>query len=219
MRPVRLPAARGATREAIDGAARTPTRSRSGCSSSARARPGSRRRSGSASSPPPSPDAAERLGEVPVAVLEKGKAPGSHLLSGAVIDPAPLAALLGERAHGRAVPSYGEVPGRVGALPDAVAQRCRCRPPPTMRNHGQLGRLALASSAASSPTVAEEGGATILPETAATAAARRRTARVVGRPHRRQGAAAATARSSATSSRAPTSARSVTILAEGTPGT
>ena len=33
------------------------------------------------------PEVAERLGEVPVAVLEKGKAPGSHLLSGAVIDP------------------------------------------------------------------------------------------------------------------------------------
>ena len=30
------------------------------------------------------PDVAERLGDVPVAVLEKGKAPGSHLLSGAV---------------------------------------------------------------------------------------------------------------------------------------
>ena len=36
------------------------------------------------------PELAERLGEVPVAVLEKGKAPGSQLLSGAVIDPGPL---------------------------------------------------------------------------------------------------------------------------------
>src|ERR671933_2558570 len=33
------------------------------------------------------PAAAQRLGEVPVAVLEKGKGPGSHLLSGAVVNP------------------------------------------------------------------------------------------------------------------------------------
>ena len=38
------------------------------------------------------PETAARLGEVPVAVLEKGKAPGSHLLSGAVIDPGAAAA-------------------------------------------------------------------------------------------------------------------------------
>ena len=31
-----------------------------------------------------SPETAERLGDVPVAVLEKGKQPGSHLLSGAI---------------------------------------------------------------------------------------------------------------------------------------
>ena len=31
-----------------------------------------------------SPEVAERLGDVPVAVLEKGKQPGSHLLSGAI---------------------------------------------------------------------------------------------------------------------------------------
>jgi len=33
------------------------------------------------------PDVAKRLGDVPVAVIEKGKQPGSHLLSGAVVDP------------------------------------------------------------------------------------------------------------------------------------
>ena len=36
------------------------------------------------------PATAERLGDVPVAVLEKGKAPGSHLLSGAVVNPRGL---------------------------------------------------------------------------------------------------------------------------------
>src|SRR6478672_8202511 len=43
------------------------------------------------------PEMAERLGEVPVAVLEKGKQPGSHLFSGAVVDPRALRRLFGER--------------------------------------------------------------------------------------------------------------------------
>ena len=53
--------------------------------------------------------AAIRLGqaapELSVAVLEKGKRPGSHLLSGAVVRPGPLRQLAGED-----FPSYGEVP-------------------------------------------------------------------------------------------------------------
>jgi electron-transferring-flavoprotein dehydrogenase len=36
------------------------------------------------------PSLRERLGEVPIAVIEKGKAPGSHLLSGAVVNPRAL---------------------------------------------------------------------------------------------------------------------------------
>jgi electron-transferring-flavoprotein dehydrogenase len=36
------------------------------------------------------PELRERLGDVPVAVLEKGKQPGSHLLSGAVVNPRGL---------------------------------------------------------------------------------------------------------------------------------
>src|SRR5947209_19748341 len=43
------------------------------------------------------PATAERLGEVPVAVLEKGKAPGSHLLSGAVVNPRGLQRLFKDR--------------------------------------------------------------------------------------------------------------------------
>ena len=111
------------------------------------------------------PDVAERLGEVPVAVLEKGKQPGSHLLSGAVVDPRGLRRLLGSRYRMEDLPTFGPVPGesvyvltRHTALP--------IPPPPPMRNHGnwifslsQLGRF-LAEQA-------EEGGALILPETSA----------------------------------------------------
>jgi electron-transferring-flavoprotein dehydrogenase len=112
------------------------------------------------------PETLERLGDVPVAVLEKGRQPGSHLLSGAVVNPRGLRRLFRGRKQLDELPLYGEIPGesvyfmtRRAALP--------IPPPPTMRNHGnyvaslsQLGRW-LAEQA-------EEGGATVLPETAAT---------------------------------------------------
>jgi electron-transferring-flavoprotein dehydrogenase len=109
------------------------------------------------------PETADKFGDVPLAMLEKGKQPGSHLLSGAVVNPRGLRRLFGERYRMEDLPSYGPVEGesvyvltRRGAL--------RIPPPPTMRNHGnwvfslsRLGRW-LAERA-------EEGGATILPET------------------------------------------------------
>jgi len=111
------------------------------------------------------PDVAERLGEVPVAVVEKGKQPGSHLLSGAVVNPRALRRLFKGRYRIDELPSYGEVHGEAVYV---LTKRgsLRIPPPPTMRNHGnwifsvsQLGRW-LADRA-------EEGGAMILPETAA----------------------------------------------------
>ena len=111
------------------------------------------------------PDVAERLGDVPVALVEKGKQPGSHLLSGAVVNPRALRRLFADRYRLEDLPSYGPVQnesvyvlGKRNAL--------RIPPPPTMRNHGnwifslsQLGRW-LAERA-------EEGGTMILPETSA----------------------------------------------------
>jgi len=55
------------------------------------------------------PDIAERLGEVPVAVVEKGKQPGLHLLSGAVVNPRSLRRLFGDRYRIEDLPSYGPV--------------------------------------------------------------------------------------------------------------
>src|SRR3954471_21849296 len=40
------------------------------------------------------PSLTEQLGEVPIALVEKGKGPGSHLLSGAMMDPSALRRLL-----------------------------------------------------------------------------------------------------------------------------
>src|SRR5213596_357295 len=112
------------------------------------------------------PELAERLGDVPVAVLEKGKQPGSHLLSGAVVNPRSLRRLFKGRLRTDQMPFrervehesvYFLTPGRAMRIPT----------PPTMRNHGnyvaslsQLGRWMAER--------AEEAGATILPETAAT---------------------------------------------------
>ena len=112
------------------------------------------------------PDVAERLGEVPVAVLEKGRAPGAHLLSGAVVNPRGLRRLFRDRARIEDLPFYGPVSDEsVYFLTGSNA--IRIPTPPTMKNHGnyvaslsQLGRW-LAERA-------EEGGAMILPETAAT---------------------------------------------------
>src|SRR5438105_12638782 len=111
------------------------------------------------------PDVAERLGDVPVAVVEKGKQPGSHLLSGAVVNPRALRRLLGERHRLEDLPSFGPVHDEaVYVLTRRSAMRIP--PPPTMRNHGnwifslsRLGRR-LAEDA-------EGRGVTILPETVA----------------------------------------------------
>jgi len=111
------------------------------------------------------PGTAERLGEVPVAVLEKGKAPGSHLLSGAVVNPRGLQRLFKDRKRVDELPFYGAVPGE-SVLFLTRRHALRIPTPPTMVNHGnyvasvsQLGRF-LAEEA-------EELGVTILPETAA----------------------------------------------------
>jgi electron-transferring-flavoprotein dehydrogenase len=110
-----------------------------------------------------SPETAERLGEVPVAVVEKGKAPGSHLLSGAVMNPRAIRRLFRDRLTMEDVPNYGTVHGEAVYLL-SKGTTIRIPPPPTMRNHNnyivsvsQLGRF-LAEQA-------EAAGAAVLPET------------------------------------------------------
>lgn len=111
------------------------------------------------------PETAERLGEVPVAVLEKGKAPGSHLLSGAVVNPRGLQRLFKGRKRIDEMPFYGEVHGE-SVLFMTRRHALRIPTPPTMVNHrnyvaslSQLGRWL--------GEEAEELGVTILPETSA----------------------------------------------------
>jgi electron-transferring-flavoprotein dehydrogenase len=111
------------------------------------------------------PEIRERLGEVPVAVLDKGKQVGSHLLSGAVVNPRALRRLFKGRKRIDEMPFYGPVEDEsVYFLTKNSALRIPA--PPTMKNEGnyvaslsRLGRW-LAEQA-------EEGGAMLLPETAA----------------------------------------------------
>ena len=149
------------------------------------------------------PELTEKLGEVPVAVVEKGKTPGAHLLSGANMKPlGDAGALPGPRPVGLARLSGGHQ-GR-GLPPHQSKMALPLKPmPPNFRNHGnyvtsvaKLGRF-LAEKA-------EEAGVYILSETAADKLLvedRHRSRGALGRQGPRQGRV----RSSPTSSPAPTS--------------
>ena len=111
------------------------------------------------------PELTEKLGEVPVAVIEKGKVCGAHLLSGANMRPSAMRELFPDLDPSD-WPVYQEV------TKDAVylLTRKRALPlrpmPPNFRNHGnyvtsvaKLGRFL--------GEKAEEAGAYLLTETAA----------------------------------------------------
>jgi electron-transferring-flavoprotein dehydrogenase len=99
-------------------------------------------------------------------VLEKGKQPGSHLLSGAVVQPRTLRELFRGRLTMADIPNYGQVPGEaVYALTRRSAYRIPA--PPTMRNHGNY-ILSVAELGRFLAEQAEALGITILPETPAT---------------------------------------------------
>jgi electron-transferring-flavoprotein dehydrogenase len=110
------------------------------------------------------PDAAERFGDTPVAVLDKGRQPGSHLLSGAVVNLRSFRTLLGDVAL-EGMPSFGAVAG------ESVYVLTRGRavpipPPRTMRNRGNV-IVSLSQVGRWLAGLAEQGGAMVLPETAA----------------------------------------------------
>ena len=105
----------------------------------------------------------EALGEVPIAIVEKGKGPGSHLLSGSVMRPGPFKSLFPDAAPGETPGIYEEV------TKEAVYflrkdGKTRIPTPPDLNNHGnwvvsisQLSRFMAEN--------AEEYGAYMLPET------------------------------------------------------
>src|SRR5438270_6109567 len=112
----------------------------------------------------------ERLGEVPVAVIEKAKTCGGHNLSGAVMRPGPLQELFPEltREDWRKERfAFGEVTKEaVYMLPNGKA-KLRVPTPPNFKNHGNE-IVSVAALARYQQRMAEEGGAYVLTETSAT---------------------------------------------------
>src|SRR3954466_7291741 len=110
------------------------------------------------------PELTEQLGEVPVAVVEKGKVAGAHQLSGAVMNPGPIRELF---ADDDSWPSYGPVEGETVYF---MAGRKRAIPlkptPPPFRNHGNV-VVSLAELNRWLAEKAEEAGAYLLTETSA----------------------------------------------------
>jgi electron-transferring-flavoprotein dehydrogenase len=112
------------------------------------------------------PELAEKLGEVPVAVIEKGKVAGAHLLSGANMKPSAMEELFPDLPK-EEWPVYQEVEKDAVYLLTKTKAFPLKPPPPGFKNHGnyvtsvaKLGRF-LADKA-------EEAGVYILAETAAT---------------------------------------------------
>ena len=80
------------------------------------------------------PAVRERLGEIPVAIVEKGKAPGAHLLSGAVVNPRAFRQLF-PGMHTEDMPFRSRVE-REGVYYLTAKRAIRVPAPPTMWNHG-----------------------------------------------------------------------------------
>ena len=108
------------------------------------------------------PELAEQLGEVPIAVAEKGKAPGSHLLSGAVMLPHVIRELFPDTPP-EEIPHYGEVTGEAVYFMTKT-QNLRIPAPPQMKNHGNW-VVSISQLARWMSERAEELGAYLLPET------------------------------------------------------
>jgi electron-transferring-flavoprotein dehydrogenase len=112
------------------------------------------------------PELTEKLGEVPVAVIEKGKVAGAHLLSGANMKPSAMEELFPDLDKSE-WPVYQEVTKDAVYLLTPKKAIPVKPPPPGFKNHGnyvtsvaKLGRFL--------SDKAEEAGVYILSETAAT---------------------------------------------------
>jgi electron-transferring-flavoprotein dehydrogenase len=112
------------------------------------------------------PELTEKLGEVPVAVIEKGKVAGAHLLSGANMRPSAMEELFPDLDKSE-WPVYQEVTkDAVYFLTSKFAAPVKPMPP-NFRNHGNY-VTSVSKLARFLSEKAEEAGVYILSETAAT---------------------------------------------------
>ncbi len=108
------------------------------------------------------PELTEKLGEVPVAVIEKGKVAGAHQLSGGVMNPSSIRELLPDDDSW---PHWGEVKNESVHFMFNKKRSVRLRPvPPPFRNHGNY-VVSVAELNRWLSDKAEEAGAYILTET------------------------------------------------------
>src|SRR5919205_456476 len=113
------------------------------------------------------PELTERLGEVPVAVVEKGKACGAHNLSGAMMRPSGLQELFPDLEPSD-WPTYGQVDRDAVYWMLSARRALPLKPtPPPFRNHGNY-VVSVAELSRWLADRAEEAGAYILTETSAT---------------------------------------------------
>lgn len=108
------------------------------------------------------PALAEQLGEVPIALADKGKVPGSHLLSGAVMKPEPIKDLFPDLAPAD-IPHYWEV-DKEAVYFLTPGGKVRIPPPPQMKNHHNW-VVSVSQLSRWMSEHAEELGAYLLPET------------------------------------------------------
>jgi electron-transferring-flavoprotein dehydrogenase len=112
------------------------------------------------------PELMERLGEVPVAVVEKGKACGAHNLSGAMMRPSGLQQLFPDLEPSD-WPTYGQVDKDAVYWMLSPKRALPLKPtPPPFRNHGNY-VVSVAELSRWLAEQAEEAGAYILTETSA----------------------------------------------------
>jgi electron-transferring-flavoprotein dehydrogenase len=115
------------------------------------------------------PKTMERLGEVPVAVIEKAKTCGGHNLSGAIMRPGPLQELFPKLSRDdwrKERFAFGEVTKEAVYMLPTAKTKLRIPTPPPFKNHGNE-VVSVAALARYQQRQAEEGGAYILTETSA----------------------------------------------------
>ena len=118
------------------------------------------------------PELMEKLGEVPVAVIEKAKTCGGHNLSGAVMRPEPLQELFPDMSREdwrKERFAFGEVTKESVYMLTGPSSKLRVPIPavPNFKNHGNE-VVSVSALARYQQRQAEEGGAYVLTETSAT---------------------------------------------------
>ena len=109
------------------------------------------------------PETAERLGETPIALVDKGRLVGNHLLSGAVVNPSALRDLLPDTDPASLPGCYGPVK-KEAVYVMRRGYELRIPTPPPFHNKGNL-VFSVSRLGRHLAELAEELGVMVLPET------------------------------------------------------